>query len=231
MKRQKTQKGVDYTLDPITSRATFKKNNKAALIHGGYSHDISDRILEAILDNDLGFEVGILKGQLTNIHTIGGELTRDLISQGEEATALSVILSCADRSSKLVPQIQKLLLHSEAQYNALTHKEQAARKRWLKKLKDGVCLPSEVAYQFETQQLGEPPAYVHKMIDIELRSSDSKVEDELFSRTDLQQQLCEYWEATKKEAKNKQLRQEEVHDIKQKINKEIFEPSKGNGDG
>ncbi|MGF1754889.1 hypothetical protein L4C33_14995 [Vibrio makurazakiensis] len=231
MKRQKARKDIDYTLDPITSRATFKKNNKAALIHGGYSHDISDSILEAILDNDLGFEVGILKGQLTNIHTLGSQLTQTLLLQGEEATALSVLLSCADRSSKLVPQIQKLLKNSAAQHNSLNHKELAARKRWLKKLKDGVCLPSEVAYQFETQQLGEPPAYVQKMIDVELRSCDSEVEDELFSRTDLQQQLCEYWEATKKEAKNKQIRQKEVHDIKQQINREIFEPSEGNNDG
>ncbi len=118
-----------------------------------------------------------------------------------------------------------------AQLPPHSEKVQTARKKWLKKLQNGTCLPSEVAYQFETLQLGELPVYVNKMIDIEIRNTNAEIEDEQFSRVDLQQQIEQYREEIKHENQNKQLRQEAVHSIKQRINQELFNTSEDNEHG
>ncbi|EPR2983068.1 hypothetical protein [Vibrio parahaemolyticus] len=225
MKRQKARKNVDYTLDPITSRATFKKNNKAALIHGGYSREINENLLEAILDNDLGFEVGVLKGQLTNIHTLGSELTQKLLLQGEEATALNVALSCADRASKLVPQIQKALESPLTADFELDAKKQRQKNRWLKRFHAGECSASDVAYQFEVNNLGQPPLYVMKKLEAEIKSAPSDIDDAQYSREELQQQLMEYWQETASEEQLRNEREQAIQREKKRISDRFFNSS------
>lgn len=214
--------GKDYTLNANTRRSCFQNNNKSALIHGGYAKNIPEELLAAILDNDLGFELGVLKGQLTNITTMGMGIISDLIQDGESTTALEVALSCADRSAKLVPQIQKILeseLVIEEQENLKVIK---TRSRLLKKLHAGLCLPSEVAYQFECHQLGALPDYVNQMLKIELKEQQPELEVELYSREELQSKISDYWLNVEQDKVAQLERNAEVTAEKDRVNAQVY---------
>lgn len=223
--------GKDYFLDPETKRSCFKTNNKAALIHGGYSKQIPEEVLHAMLNNDLGFEIGILKGQLSNLATMGAEVVNELQQQGEKATALSVALSCADRASKIVPQIQKALESPLVINKEPDPKVLRTRNRWLKKLQAGGCLPSEVAYQFEVNNLGSLPEYLMKRLEIELKNIEPELEEELYSREELQKKLTEYWKEVDSEELTKLERKNTIHKEKQRINEQFFNSEAKAGGG
>lgn len=220
--------GIDYELDPSTRRAQFKKNNQAALVHGGYSKHISTELLEAVAGNDLGFEVGVLKGQLTNLTIMGDQVIRDLQQEGENVAALQIALSCADRASKLVPQIQRVLESPLLLTEEQTEKKRRLKNRWLKRLHEGECSASEVAYQFEINGLGELPFYLVKTLEIELKNDTSDIQEELYSREQLQQMLSEYWDGTVAEEEVRRERAVAIHQEKQRINKRFFTPSSNN---
>ncbi|MGR5412857.1 hypothetical protein ACPV5T_04605 [Vibrio astriarenae] len=223
--KSRAVKGKDYELAPKTKRSRFKQNNNAALIHGGYSKQVSPELFTAMVDNDLGFEVGILKGQLSNLAIMGEQLIQELHQQGESATALSVALSCADRAAKLVPQIQKALESPLTADFELDAKKLRQKNRWLKRLHAGECSASDVAYQFEVNNLGLPPFYVMKKLEAEIKSTPSDLDDSLYSREELQQQLVEYWQETALEEQHRNERQQAIHREKQRISNRFFNPS------
>lgn len=225
MKKDRTRKGKDYLIDPATRRSRFIENNKAAMVHGGYSTEIPSPIVDALLDNDLGFELGILKGQLCNIATIGQKVIDNLMVEGEEASALSVELSCVDRSVKIIPQIQKVL---ESQITAVlpdNQKTNRARSRWLKQLYKGNCSPSDVAYQFEVHQLGELPQYVRYMLSKELSMQQTEIEHENLSREQILEKLEGYKTAVAAEVNDIRQRELAISIEKQRINQELFASS------
>lgn len=220
--------GKDYELDPITKRARFKKNNNAALVHGGYASQLPPELLSAMMENDLGFEVGILKGQLSNLTLMGDQLIKELHQQGESATALSVALSCADRASKLVPQIQKAL-----ESPLLTNTEQAPQKqrlknRWLKRFHTGECSATDIAYQFEINELGQLPLYVMKKLEMEIKSTPSDIVDAQYSREEIQQQLMDYWKETASEDQRREEREKAIQHAKKRISEHFFNTSSTN---
>lgn len=217
--------GKDYELDPKTKRSRFKQNNTAALTHGGYSKQISPDLLTAMIDNDLGFEVGILKGQLSNLAVMGEQLIQDLHQQGESATALSVALSCADRASKLVPQIQKALESPLVSNTELDPKKQRLKNRWLKRFHAGECSASDVAYQFEVNNLGQLPLYVMKKLEAEIKSAPSDIDDAQYSREELHQQLMEYWQETASEEQLRNEREQAIQREKKRISDRFFNSS------
>lgn len=221
MKKTKTAKqNTDYIIAPKTRRSQFQSNNSAALIHGGFSNKIPKELISSILDNDLGFELGVLKGQLSNITSLGQEVITRLITEGDDSAALSVVLSCADRSAKLVPQIHKVLDSSIAQANSPQIIK--SRKQWLNKLYKGKCLASDVAYQFEVHQLGELPKYVQQMLTTELSTQTTDTSHENLSREQVLERLEDY--KTAMAAENEQIKQHQkaVFKEKQKINQQLF---------
>jgi hypothetical protein len=215
-------KGSGYELDPGTRRSRFLKNNKAALIHGGFSKNIPEELLTSILSNDLGFELGVLKGQLTNITTMGMGVISELVQDGENTTALNIALSCADRSAKLVPQIQKILESVLVKEEQDEPKVIKTRTRLLKKLHAGLCLPSEVAYQFECHQLGELPDYVDQMLKIELKEKEPEVEIELYSREELQVKVSDYWQSVEQEKEHQVERKADITAEKERVNAQVY---------
>lgn len=222
MKKVRAAHGKDYLIDPTTRRSKFIENNKAAMVHGGYSTEIPSSIVDALLDNDLGFELGILKGQLCNIATIGQKVIDNLIAEGEEATALNVELSCVDRSVKLIPQIQKVLESQITEPLPDYQKTNRARSRWLKQLYKGNCSPSDVAYQFEVHQLGELPQYVQKMLSKELSMQQTEIEHENLSREQILEKLEDYKRAVAAEVDDIKQRELAVSIEKQRINQDLF---------
>jgi len=222
IKVRTAEKETDYILDPITRRSCFIHNNKAALIHGGYSKHISDELLKSILDNDLGFEIGLLKGQLSNLAIMGGEVINELQQQGEKSAALDIALSCADRASKLVPQIKKVLESPLVNIEQPDPKILRTRNRWLKKLHNSECPPSEVAYQFEINNLGPLPDYIIKLLQIELNNVEPEIVTELYSREELQNKLTEYWKEVDCEKSAQLKRQEAIHKEKKRVNDLFF---------
>jgi hypothetical protein len=130
----------DYILDPVTRRAKFLKNNQATLIHGGFSKQIAPELLEAALDTDLAFETGLLKSQLTNLATLGTSIISKLIEDGDELSALQLALACADRTAKLVPQVQKLLESDLVNIKVPDIKQDKLKNRILKKFNDKSAL-------------------------------------------------------------------------------------------
>lgn len=223
--KSRAVRGKDFELDPVTKRSRFKKNNNAALIHGGYSKQISPDLLTAMTDNDLGFEVGILKGQLSNIAVMGEQLIQDLCQQGESATALSVALSCADRASKLVPQIQKALESPIVLNSEPDPKERRLKNRWLKRFHLGECSAAEVAYQFEVNNLGLPPLYIIKKLEVDIKSAPLEVDDTQYNREEIQQLLTEYWKETASEAQLRSKREEAIQKEKKRIADHFFNSS------
>ena len=217
-----TKQNKNYYLDPVTSRATFIKNNKAAMTHGGYSRDIPQELIDAALENDFGYEVGVLKGQLTNLLTIGNELVDSLYNDGEKARALSVALSCADRASRLVPQIQKAIEGHTNSSSGLTAKQKSQRKRVLKKLADGNCTALDVAYQFATQELGELPSYVNTLLSLQLKTESGEQIEELISKEEIRRKLEEYWQEAGEDQVLSAQRKQQVDSIKTQINSELF---------
>ncbi|WP_282167109.1 hypothetical protein [Shewanella japonica] len=228
-KMPKTAKqNTDYIIAPKTRRSRFQSNNSAALVHGGFSSKIAKELLSSILDNDLGFELGVLKGQLSNITLLGQELITRLITEGEDSVALSVVLSCADRTAKLVPQIHKVLDSSFAQ----TESTQVikSRNRWLNKLYKGKCSASDVAYQFEVHQLGELPDYVQQMLSIELSAQQTNTDHENLSREQIFEKLEDYKVTIASEEEQIKLRQLAVSKEKQRINQQLFSYSESSED-
>lgn len=225
MIKSRAVKGKDYELDPTTKRSRFKKNNNAALIHGGYSKQLSPELLAAVIDNDLGFEVGILKGQLSNLAVMGEQLIQELHQQGESATALSVALSCADRASKLVPQIQKALESQIVLDTEFDSKKRRLKNRWLKRFHTGDCSATDIAYQFEVNDLGQPPLYVMKKLEMEIKSSPSDIDDSQYSREEIQQQLMEYWKETASEELRRDEREKAIQQEKKRISDHFFNSS------
>ncbi|WP_448247579.1 hypothetical protein [Thalassotalea agariperforans] len=220
-KTQYAKKTNNYTLDPKTRRARFLKNNSAAIVHGGYSKNISEDVLNAIKDTDLGYEVGVLKGQLSNIATMGMGVVADLIKVGEKAEALNIALSCADRSVKIVPQIQKAIESYITSKELLDDKKIKIKNRWLNSLRAGKCEPSEVAYQFEVQQLGELPSYVAQMLALELKNPNIELVEELYTRDEIKQKINEYWQEVELEPNLQDSRSKEIAIEKQKINQQL----------
>ena len=230
MKTIRTKHGKDYLIDPATRRAKFIENNKAAMIHGGYSADIPPSIIDALLDNDLGFELGVLKGQLCNITTIGKRVINSLIAEGEEATALNLELSCVDRSVKLIPQIHKLLESKITRPAPDYQKINKIRARWLKQLYNGNCSPGDVAYQFEVHQLGELPKYVQQMLSNELSAQQTDTEHDNLSREQILEKLEDYKVTIAAEEEQIKLRQLAVSKEKQRINQQLFSYSESSED-
>ncbi|MGS0692311.1 hypothetical protein [Shewanella sp. 30m-9] len=228
-KTKKTKQNTGYIIDPKTRRSQFQSNNRAALVHGGFSNKIPEELLGSILDNDLGFELGVLKGQLSNITLLGQEVITRLITEGEDSVALSVVLSCADRTAKLVPQIQKVLDSSLAKTGSVQLIN--SRNRWLNKLYKGKCSASDVAYQFEVHQLGELPDYVQRMLSIELSAQQTDTDHENLSREQIFEKLEDYKVTIAAEEEQIKLRQQAVSKEKQRINQHLFnnsEPSEDN---
>ncbi|HHI5045587.1 TPA: hypothetical protein ACP5XP_004558 [Vibrio parahaemolyticus] len=226
--KSRAVKGKDYELDPTTKRSRFKKNNNAALVHGGYSKQLSPELLAAVIDNDLGFEVGILKGQLSNLAVIGEQLIQELHQQGESATALSVALSCADRASKLVPQIQKALESPIVLDTEFDPKKRRLKNRWLKRFHTGDCSATDIAYQFEINDLGQLPIYVMKKLEVEIKSTPSDIDDAQYSREEIQQQLMEYWKETATEEQRRDEREKAIQQEKKRISDHFFNSSNTN---
>jgi hypothetical protein len=221
-KIRKSIERKDYVLNPSTRRSSFQNNNKAALIHGGYSKNIPAELMEAVLGNDLGYELGILKGQLSNISTLGMGIISELLEEGERSEALSVALSCADRSARLVPQIQRIVELNSIREEVPDSKVIKTRSKLLKKLNSGLLLPSEVAYQFEYQQLGELPDYVNQMLKIELKEKEPEVEVELYSREELQVKVSDYRLALEQEKESQVERKAEITAEKERVNAQVY---------
>ncbi|MGS0675962.1 hypothetical protein [Shewanella sp. 125m-1] len=232
MKKAKTIKtakqNTDYIIAPKTRRSQFQSNNSAALVHGGFSNKIPKELLSSILDNDLGFELGVLKGQLSNITQLGQEVITRLITEGEDSVALSVVLSCADRTAKLVPQIHKVLDSSFAQTESTQIIK--SRNRWLNKLYKGNCSASDVAYQFEVHQLGELPKYVQQMLSNELSAQQTDTDHDNLSREQVLEKLQDYKTTIAAEEEQIKLRQQAVSKEKQRINQQLFSYSESSED-
>lgn len=226
-KLSKAVEGVDYDIAPTSRRAQFKKNNQAALVHGGFSNHLGPELLAVITDNDLGFEVGVLKGQLSNLTMIGDFVIKELHQQGESVTALNVALSCADRASKLVPQIQRALESPLITGESLSQQKVKIKNRWLKKLQAGGCSAMEVAYQFEVNQLGSLPNYVVKKLEFELKNATVEIADELFSRQDINKMTEEYWNKVVSEPDEKEQRLKAIHIEKERVNNKFFTSDRG----
>lgn len=227
-KAKQAKENKDYIIDPKTRRSKFKDNNRAALIHGGFSNNIPEVLVGSILDNDLGFELGVLKGQLSNVTLLGHEVITRLITEGDDSAALSVVLSCADRSAKLVPQIHKVLDSSLAQ--ADSPQVIKTRKQWLNKLYKGKCLASDVAYHFEIHQLGELPGYVQKMLSNELTAQQTDTAHDNLSREQIFEKLEDYKTTIAAEEEQIKWRQQAVSREKQRINQQLFTNSKPSED-
>jgi len=212
----------NFSIDKKTRRATFLANNQAALVHGGYSKNIPEELMNSVLAGDLGFELGMLKGQLSNIALLGDKAIQSFSDQGDAASALHIALACADSTSRLIPQIQKTL---ESQ---LSNNEQAdegtvkMRLRWLKKLRAGGCNTLEVAYQFEINELGSLPNYVQKQLDNELRTIEPELIPELYTREELKTKLQAYWDEAEAEATQMAKRKTAIDLEKQRINEQFF---------
>ncbi|MDD2342336.1 MAG: hypothetical protein PHV54_05545 [Tolumonas sp.] len=229
MKKSRAISGLDYVVDPRTKRSKFIENNKAAMIHGGYSVEIPESIMNALLENDLGFELGILKGQLANLAIIGRKVVNDLIVAGEETKALNIELACIDRSVKLVPQIQKVLASKEVSSLPDMEKIANARVRWLKQLQKGNCTASELAFQFEIHQLGNVPDYVQRMLLRELSIQQPEFENENLSREAIFEKLETYKNLIAQEKDERQQREIAVSLEKRKINEQLFDDLKNDG--
>lgn len=222
MKKKGAIENKDYVLDPLTRRSTFTQNNKAAIVHGGYSVNIPEPILGAVLSNDLGFELGILKGQLCNLITIGNKVIANLIAEDKDAKALSIELACVDRSVKLIPQIQKLLESQITNSAVDNQKLNRLRIKWLKHLNKGNCSASELAYQFEINQLGELPKYVQQLVSQELSMRQLDMEQESLSREQIFEKIQDYRRAINNEQEQIKQRSFAVAIEKQKINHQLF---------
>ena len=211
-----TNEGKDFTIDPVTRSARFLKNNKAALIHGGYSKKIDETLINSALDNDLALETGLLKGQLLNLATLGQSVISGLIAEGDEITALHLALACADRTSKLIPQIQKLLESDLLNIEVPDVNTEKVRKRILKKFQDNKCSALEVAYLYEVQNLGSLPHYIKQSVAIELSEQSKDVED-TFTREELELRAQKYWKETQLEAQQRLDREKAVLLEKRKL--------------
>lgn len=218
----------DYELDPITKRSRFKKNNKAALIHGGYSKEMPPEVEEAFLANDYSYELALLKNQASQVALIGGRFVDQLMEQGDISSALSVSLSCADRMSKLIPQIQKALESPIVSGSEFDPKKRRLKNRWLKRFHNGDCSATDIAYQFEINDLGQPPLYVMKKLEVEIKSDPSDIDDAQYSREEIQQQLMEYWKETASEEQRRNEREEAIQQEKKRISDHFFNSSNTN---
>ncbi|MCE0493113.1 hypothetical protein [Vibrio salinus] len=214
-------KEIDYELDSYR-RARFIKNNKAALIHGGYSRDMPPEVKDAFLANDYSYEFAQLKNQVAQIAILGGSRIEELYEQGDVSSALAVSLACADRVSKLIPQIQKALESPLLADDELPPAKQKIKNRWLKKLQTGGCTALDVAYQFEVNDLGSLPTYVLKKLDFELKNTTVEIEDELFTRQDIDKMTEEYWNNIESERTKQEDRLKAIHLEKARINKKFF---------
>lgn len=227
MKKKKTQletkKGKPfYSIDKKTRRATFLANNQAALIHGGYSKNIPVELMDSVLNGDLGFELGVLKGQLANLALLGDRAVKYFSSQGDDVSALQIAISCSDCTSRLVPQINKLLESHLSSGEDVDNSVLKMRTRWLKKLRAGGCSPVEVAYQFEVNELGELPHYVQIQVDSELKNAEPELAPELYTREELNQKLQSYWDEVDGESEQLALRKHAIDLEKQRINEQFF---------
>ncbi len=227
-KKYKAKEGTDYVIDPITMRATFTRNNKAALTHGGHSVQVPEEIMQAALDTDLGFEVGLLKGQLANITTIGTELIHELYEDGEKAQALSVSLSCADRTARIVPQLVKALEQYTKATEGLTVKQKNARKRILKKLQNSDYTALEVAYLFELNELGDLPKFVVDLVQHEIKHLSNDEVDSGLSRHEIKELLNQYHDSQIQEVAIQATRENEVAQVKADIKQSMYSGESSN---
>jgi hypothetical protein len=216
-----------FSIDKKTRRATFLANNQAALIHGGYSKNIPEEMMNSVLAGDLGFELGMLKGQLSNIALLSDKAIKSFSSQGDDASALHVALACADSTSRLIPQIQKVLESELSNNDKVDDRALKFRFRWLKKLRAGGCNALEVAYQFEVNGLGNLPSYVQKQLENELRTVEPELVPELYTREELKQKLQDYWDKTETEAALMVKRKTAMDLEKQRINEQFFGEDNG----
>jgi hypothetical protein len=216
-----------FSIDKKTRRATFLANNQAALVHGGYSKNIPAELMNSVLAGDLGFEYGMLKGQLANIALLSDKAIQSFSSQGDDASALHVALACADSTSRLIPQIQKVLESKLSNNDQVDDRAIKLRPYWLKKLRAGGCNALEVAYQFEVNELGSLPSYVQKQLENELRVVEPELVPELYTREELKQKLQDYWDKTEKEAELIVKRKAVIDLEKQRINEQFFGEDNG----
>lgn len=222
MNKKERHEPLNFSLDKKTRRATFLKNNKAALVHGGYSQKLPEELIASVLAGDLGFELGVLKGQLCNIASLGDRAVKSLSVQGDDVSALKVALACADSTSRLIPQIQKVLESELSNIGVIDERPLKARSRWLRKLRAGGCNVLEVAYQFEINELGSLPGYVQKQLESELKSIEPELIPELYTRQELTKKLQEYWDITEGEEAQMAQRKIAIDLEKERINKQFF---------
>lgn len=222
---KKRTQNKDYILDPKTRRAVFLKNNKAALVHGGYSKQLTDDLTDALLTNDLGYELGVLKGQLINLTSIGDKAISYFLSQGDSISALQMAISCSECSARLVPQINKLIELKPLDENRDVILK--LRTRWLKKLRAGGCSASEVAYQFEVNDLGELPRYVQMQIENEIKNTEPELSPELYTREELEQKLSLYWAEVDSEQQEIENRKKRILAEKDKFNAQYLGEQNG----
>jgi hypothetical protein len=216
-----------FSIDKKTRRATFLANNQAALIHGGYSKNIPEEMMNSVLAGDLGFELGMLQGQLSNIALLSDKAIKSFSSQGDDASALHVALACADSTSRLIPQIQKVLESELSNNDKVDDRVLKFRFRWLKKSRAGGCNALEVAYQFEVNELGSLPSYVQKQLENELRTVEPELVPELYTREESKQKLQDYWNKTETEAALMVKRKTAMDLEKQRINEQFFGEDNG----
>lgn len=221
MNKRNTKKR-NFSIDKKTRRATFLANNQAALIHGGYSKNIPDELIESVLAGDLGFELGVLKGQLSNLALLGDKAVKYFTSQGDDVTALQVAISCSDCTSRLIPQISKLLESHLSIGGDVDNSVLKTRTRWLKKLRAGGCSAVEVAYQFEVNELGVLPHYVQIQVDGELKNAEPELAPELYTREELNQKLEDYWDEAESESELLASRKDAITLEKIRINEQFF---------
>jgi hypothetical protein len=216
-----------FSIDKKTRRATFLANNQAALIHGGYSKNIPEEMMNSVLSIDLSFELAVLKGQLCNIALLGDKAIQSFSDQGDAASALHIALACADSTSRLIPQIQKVLESELSSSEQVDDRVAKLQFRWLKKLRAGGCNALEVAYQFEVNELGSLPSYVQKKLEHELRTVEPELVPELYTREELKQKLQDYWDETETEDDLMVKRKTAINLEKQRINEQFFGEDNG----
>ena len=216
------KKKQNFSIDKKTRRATFLANNQSALVHGGYSKNIPKELMNSVLAGDLGFELGMLKGQLSNIALLGSKAIQNFSEQGDAASALHIALACANSTSRLIPQIQKTLESQLSNNEQVDESTVKMRLRWLKRLRAGGCNTLEVAYQFEINELGNLPNYVQKQLENELRTIEPVLMPDLYTREELKKKLQEYWDETEVEVTEMARRKRSIDLEKQRINEQFF---------
>jgi hypothetical protein len=79
-----------------------------------------------------------------------------------------------------------------------------------------------VSYQYEINKLGPIPIHIKQRLDVEIKAQTVTIEEEIYSREELEQKANEYWIKTNNDDSAKSKRDEEIAIQKAKINAELY---------